>query len=320
MATRPTYCTERDLKDVFPHIDEFDSKTPIYGWVVHSGSLYRADNCGLITLLFADGQDLGNAEANSGVVDVNGEWYYDSALDAVYYYNDATNPNDMIMEAGEDWATLVTRIIKNASRYFESRVDGNIPRDQWKDKEGNFDYMVIRTTSLIAVYFLLNAHNPGNELSLSFMEEINFNIDQINSGNSKLSYQVSSDSSQGMVREVTAPQDDNPIHIVDTRGNYTGIYDLIKIIITQSGAIGTSKFDVYVGGSTGLKANQIVTGELMTGQYQSIGNGLQIRFQGKDDSSIATVSDEWELEVWGVRESMDGSPGSSTNTRMTRRR
>jgi len=41
------------------------------------------------------------------------------------------------MEAGEVFATLITRVMKNASRYFDSRVDGTLPRDQWKDKEGN---------------------------------------------------------------------------------------------------------------------------------------------------------------------------------------
>ena len=112
-----TYATERELKDVFPEVDNFDTKTPIYGWVQHSGSLYRADNCGLITQLFVDGQDLGAAEANSGEVTANGEWYYESTLDAAYYYNSATHPNDLLMESGEDFATLKTRFLANASKY-----------------------------------------------------------------------------------------------------------------------------------------------------------------------------------------------------------
>jgi hypothetical protein len=122
-----------------------------------------------------------------------------------------------------------------------------------------------------------------------------------------------------MVREVTAPQNANALHIVDTRGGYTGIFDLIKVVVTTGGVIGTAKFDVYVGDSTGLKKNQIVTAELITGQYQSVGNGLQIRFSGKNDSSVATADDEWEIEVLGAYETMDGSVGSGTNTRMTRR-
>ena len=151
------YCTYRDLKDVFPSLDEFDTKTALYGWVVHSGDLYRADNSGLITQLFANGQDLGSAEANSGVVNANGEWFYESSLDAVYYYNSATNPNDMLMESGEDWATLKTRYISNAEKYLDSRLDGKLPRKQFKDKDGNYDYILVRTTALIACSFLIRA-------------------------------------------------------------------------------------------------------------------------------------------------------------------
>ena len=58
MATQATYCTERDLKDIFPEVDSFDTKTPIYGWVSLGNSLYRANNAGLVTKLFKDGKEL----------------------------------------------------------------------------------------------------------------------------------------------------------------------------------------------------------------------------------------------------------------------
>ena len=32
MATAPTYCTHRQLKDVFPQVDSFDNKKALYGW------------------------------------------------------------------------------------------------------------------------------------------------------------------------------------------------------------------------------------------------------------------------------------------------
>ena len=31
MATAPTYITHAELKRIFPQMDEFDQKTPIYG-------------------------------------------------------------------------------------------------------------------------------------------------------------------------------------------------------------------------------------------------------------------------------------------------
>ena len=32
MATAATYCTHKELKRVFPQLDSFDGKKPIYGW------------------------------------------------------------------------------------------------------------------------------------------------------------------------------------------------------------------------------------------------------------------------------------------------
>jgi len=309
-----TYATNRDLKDIFASIDEFDTKTPVYGWVVHSGSLYRADNCGLVTILFANGQDLGSAEANSGVVNENGEWYYDSALDAVYYYNDATNPNDMLMESGEDFATLKTRNLSNASKYLDAMLDGTLPREQFKGKDGNYDYIIIRTTALIAAVFLIRSSDPTNEVAMTMWEEVMGNIDSLNGGKTKLSWQTTGDSSKGIVREMSVS---GSLRIVDTRGRYSGIYDRVKVSIGTGGAIGTATYNVYIANSDNLKTEQIITSETINGQYQSIGNGLEIRFQGDSDSSTATADDEWEIEVVGRMEEIDSS-SSIRSTRATR--
>ena len=69
-----SYCTNRDLKDVFPSLDEFDTKTTLYGWVVDSGSRYKAENSGLVTQLFANGENLSTAESSSSNVSSNGKW------------------------------------------------------------------------------------------------------------------------------------------------------------------------------------------------------------------------------------------------------
>ena len=321
MATSSTYCTHRDLKDIYPNIDEFDVKTAIYGWTTVSTNKYAAHNSGFVAQLFVNGEDLGAAQSAHTDLNVEGEWFYNSAEDVCYYYS-ASSPADKLMEAGEEFSALITRIMKNASRYVDSRVDAGIPRDAFKDKEGNYDYFLIRTTAIVSVYFLINSTMPNSEVASKFLEEANFNIDQINTGKTKLSYQVSGDSASGVLREVVSPQAANGLYIVDTRGHYTGVYDLMKIVISTAGAIGTAKYDVYHGDSTGLKQNKVVDGELITGKYQSIGSGLQVRFAGSTDASVATAGgtpDEWELECWGQYESLDDSPGSGTNTRLTRR-
>lgn len=55
------YVTHRTIKDIYPGIDEYDTRKPIYGWtqVGGSGNVWRAFNTGLITKLYKDGQDMG---------------------------------------------------------------------------------------------------------------------------------------------------------------------------------------------------------------------------------------------------------------------
>ena len=112
----------------------------------------------------------------------------------------------------------------------------------------------------------------------------------------------------------------NNLNLVDTRGNYSGIYDLIKIVCTTEGAIGTAKIDVYHGDSTnGVKSNKVLDNEIVTGLYQNIGSGLQVRFQGKNISSIMSLNDEWEIEAWGQGEELqDLGSNNILVTKMTR--
>jgi hypothetical protein len=314
------YCTDRDLKDIYPSLDEFDTKTPLYGWVVHSSNLYRADNSGLVTQLFANGQDLGSAQANSGEVNSNGEWFYESSLDATYYYNSATNPNDMLMESGDDWATLKTRYISNAEKYLDSRLDGRLPRKQFKDKDGNYDYILVRTTALLACSFLIRASQPTSEIADSLFEEAEKNILSLNEGSTKLSWQVTGDSSQGVIREVSVS---GSLRLVDTRGQYHDIYDRIGVKITTAGALGTAKYSVWLKDGDNLGAERMNNGEsadyidTINGQYQTLASGVTIRFAG-DTADTATINDKWELEFFGKNESALDS-GMPYSIRMSRR-
>ena len=68
----PIYCTHKELKRVFPQIDDYDVKTPVYGWVVVSGSKYAAHNSGLVTQLFVNGESLGSAQSAHTDLDAEG--------------------------------------------------------------------------------------------------------------------------------------------------------------------------------------------------------------------------------------------------------
>ena len=298
----PTYISSRDLKDVFPNLDEFDTKKPIYGWVVDSGSRFVAHDSGLVTQLFVDGKDLGSAQSAKTDVDANDEWFYDSATDAVYYYNSSSNPDDLLMEAGEDFATLKTRVMKDASNYVDSKLDATLPREQFLLKDGTYDYLIRRLTGLVAAFFLVKGKNPTSEVADALFEEAQLHISDLNSGQAKLSFQNTGDASKGIVRKISVA---GSLNIVDTRGNYRGSYDRLKVIVTTGGAIGTSKYSVYAKDEDALKNNLVIQTEVINGDYQELAGGLQIRFQGSADNSTATQNDEWEVEVMGLYEETD---------------
>ena len=316
----PIYCTHKELKRVFPQLDSFDGKKPIYGWVSSGqANTYEAHNTGLVTALFVDGSEQTLKQSEAADVTSNGKWYYDSNLDALYYFNSSADPNDLLTEAGEDFTTVVTQYRTDASRYLDSMLDPNMPKEAWKDKEGNYDFIIIRTTALIAANFMIKSHDPNSELANALMEEAMQNIENINQGKAALSWQVTRDSAQGVIRDISYTA--GAIRPVDTRGDYYGTYDLIKVIITTGGVLGTAKYSVFVKDDNQLKNDQVVTDEIISGDYQPLAGGLQIRFAGANDSSTANASDtpdEWEVEVFGAYEDVDASSGKAVKMTRTR--
>ena len=310
------YATNRDLKDVFPAIDSFDTKTSLYGWVVHSGSRYKADNCGLVTQLFVSGENLGDAQSDSSSVTTNGQWYYTD--DVCYYYNSVNNPNDLLMESGEDWGDIRTRYISNASKYLDSMLDSMLPREQFKDQDGNYDYIIVRTTSLLACSFLIRSSDPTSEIADALWGEADKNIASLNEGKTKLSWQTTGDASKGVIREGSVS---GSVRIVDTKGLYAGVYDRIGVKITTAGVLGTAVYSYWAGDSTNLGAERMnnsassTFSDTINGTYQPIGNGLYVRFAG-DTGDSATLNDYWEIEVAGKSETVDlGYPRSISMTR-----
>jgi hypothetical protein len=318
MATAPTYCTHRQLKDVFPQVSEFDNKSNLYGWVVGS-NLHQCHNSGVVTVLYIDGNEV-TATENTDEPNANGEWRYIEEQDVVQYYDDSiSDMNDRLVQSGEDFATLITRITANASRYLDAKLDPNLPKEQYKDKEGNFDYIIVRTAALIAATFLIRSHDPTSEIANSLMEDAQDNIDALNKGGAALSWQTTGDSSKGVIRDVSYTS--GSVRPVDTRGRWSGSFDLIRVKIETGGAMdGTATYSVWVKDGDKLgnqQGSQVVTSEKINGDYQSLAGGLQIRFGGSTKTSVATATNEWEIEVAGWQEEVDNSTINSV--RMTRR-
>tara|TARA_R100001463_G_scaffold2964_2_gene12285 strand:+ start:1759 stop:2727 length:969 start_codon:yes stop_codon:yes gene_type:complete len=316
MASAPIYCTHKELKRVFPQLDEYDQKTPIYGWVEVTTNKYAAHNSGSVTQLFVDGESLGAAQSAHTDLNVEGEWFYNSTDDVLYYFS-ASTPSDKLMEAGELFTAMVTQFRTDASRYIDSRLDPKLPKNQLKDKEGNFDYMIVRSTALYAAAFMTRTKDPTSDMAAALMLEADNNIQLLNEGRAALSWQNTGDASQGVLRDVTYT--DGQVRPVDFRGRAGSVdYDLVQVKIGTGGAIGTATYNVFVKDSNGLKQNQVVTNEKITGDYQTLAYGLQVRFSGTTDASEATANNEWEVEVRGYNEEVDTA--DLKGIKMTRRR
>jgi hypothetical protein len=299
------YCSHRDVKDVYPNIDEADDKVVIRNWVeTGTSNLYLARNTGLVSVLFQDGEDLGTAEANSGVVNANGEWYYESTLDTTYVFNSASNPNDLLMEAGEDWATLVDRMIVNCSMELSGMLDARFPRPipkafQYAEAtDGSdtpeYDYILKRTTALLVAHHLLVSKDPRSEEAIALKEEIDSIIDRLNKGNIKLGFEIDSTDSSGDIIEVTRT---GSMYLVETEGEWHGEdYDRIKVKCTTGGVYGTAKVSVFYYGQDKLYGTE-KTNEIVTGTLDHIAGGLRIRFEGNSMS----VDDEWHIIVRNFR-------------------
>jgi hypothetical protein len=305
MASAPIYCTHKELKRVFPQLDEFDQKVPIYGWTEVSTNKYAAHDSGQVTQLFVDGESLGSAQSAHTDLNVEGEWFYNSTDDVLYYYS-ASTPIDKLMEASELFTAMVTQFRTDASRYIDSRLDPKLPKNQLKDKEGNFDYMIVRTTALYAAAFMVRTKDPTSEIAAALMQEADNNVQLLNEGRAALSWQNTGDASKGVLRDVTYT--DGSVRPVDFRGRAGSVdYDLIKLEIQDAGIIGTATYNVFVKDGNGLKQDKVVDDEKITGDYQSLAYGLQVRFAGNTDASEAVATDEWEVEVRGYNEEIDTS-------------
>ena len=320
------YCTHRDIKDTYPAInDSGDAKRPVYGWSsTDTTNQYQANSTGLITQLYFDGIE-GTSVGDSP--NANYEFNYSSSTDSVQVFLTTSagatlDPNDILVESGDDFETLITRVAKRASRMIDSKIGYRVTDTQIKDREGNYPDIIVRAASLQSVILLLTSEDPTNPIIEPFKEELNEIVEGINSGTIViLGNQRTMDAAKGIIREVSvnASSDLRPVELT---GHYSGsAYELLKVYIDsgENGVIGTTKMTVTGKSSTALKSETLVDSEIITGDYQSLGiSDMKIRWSGDNDAAITTASDEYEIELFGY--SLDSStPGQVGNIKMTRR-
>ncbi len=308
-----SYITEAEFYRYAPEAAPLlSSLRPLYGWTVHSGSVYKAYQTGSLAVLFRDGEDLGSAQAALVDVDTDGEWFYDSASDTLYLQS-TNDPNSLDMHAGEDHSTYVGAVIQSASRLLDALIDTSHPTPIPRDRSGNYDEVVKQATAYQLGAIIAQGRDP--QLADRFRERLmNADktgiIDGINGGWIKLAGEIDADSAAGEIREMGAIA--GGIHLTRTFGAWTGAaHDRLKVVISTGGGAGTARFKVYgydPGTDTPKTRELTASGGELLKLYQrcAIGNGLYLLFEG-DDGDSATVDDEWEVEVYSADQQVENS-------------
>ena len=299
------YCnTNTDLLGVLPQIEGFDQKHLITDWAVDSGTRYRADSSGYVSMLYKNGKEMGAAQASSGNVDTNDEWYFDSSADVVYFYNDANSPNEDRMEAGIDWGTLKQRVVDEQAERMRGYLSFPILQRKGVGTQSassrDYDWIIIKSNATLACAELVRPSNPelAEELEKRIIDpETDMGLlDRLKRGEYKLSYQ--SEGQHG-IREVSI-NGSTTSSIVDLRGEPSVSWDVVKVVIDTGGTLtagtenSTVKYSTY-GRNKSIKDSKIVDNQLITGGWDAIGYGVSVRWS----MGVLTTNDEWEVELSG---------------------
>ena len=178
------------------------------------------------------------------------------------------------------------------------------------DKSGNYGSLL----KLITAYQLAIMQSAAKpEINLRYQNML-MNVDetglldQILAGKIKFEFEIDADSSKGSISEVSVS---GGLVLIETRGIAFGVtWDAVKVIVILGGAIGTATYSVFTKDENTLKTNEVLTEEVIDGDFQQLAYGLQIRFRG-DSGDTATANDEWEIEVRGQGEDVT-NPGFRT--------
>ena len=294
------YATSIDLKRVFSRISDYDNKISIYNFENVSTNFYKAYNTGNVDQLYFDGVD------GTAVVDTpneNYEYKYTASTDSLEVFL-TVDPNDIQVEAGSDFATLIDDVLENASQELNTLLDARYPipvpkaflysADPANDTP-QYDPIVIRTTCYIATANLIRSTDPLSEEADKFYSMVTNAdetglIDEVNAGKRKLNFEIDASDKSGNVIEVT---NTGTMHCVETYGDYSGsLYDRIQVICTTRGAYGIAKVTIKTYDGDKLFGAESTDIEI-TGGLQPIVGGLFARWQGNE----MEVNDRWDIEV-----------------------
>ena len=308
-------CDLNDVLFVLPEASKYNQRSLLSpNWVASGTSnLYNLYSPGYISsdaVLYKDGEDLG-VEAGSQPSS-DGEWRYTDNL--IQYFEASTNVsqlNGSIWEIGQDTDTLITNtIIPRASDMIRSMAQQPIyPRKGVgiASKTGH-DYpeVIVMATAFQAASLIVGVYDSDlrDELSNQVMNIDDTGIiDRIRNGSISLYQHNDLALNKGIVRKKSVNAN-STADIVDVRGRCSVEYDLIEIKIDSGGTLtrGTDNTSITYTtkgiSSAGLQTSTLVSEQIISGGYDSIGRGLEVRFS----YGVLNTNDSFEVECSGIIE------------------
>mgnify|MGYP003111646837 FL=1 len=306
-----SYCSQSDVKAILPEAGKYTQRSILApNWTTsgtnHLFYLHSAGGSGY-SVLFKDGKDLG-AEHGSEPSSDN-QWRFVEADGRLEYYlqgSSANTLNGSVWEFGEDQDANLTKNIARASDFVRSMAGIPIyPRagvGYSSATNNSYPELIVRCTAYVCASFITESYDEelSNRLMAKVTNEDNTGfLDRLRKGEVTISQQESLDKNKGIVRKVSVGNSTSDI--VDVRGRPTVKWDLIQIKITSSNATltrgSTSSITYTTKGSNsdGLQVEELVKDEKVTGGWDYVGRGMEVRFS----AGLLEQDSCWEMEVSG---------------------
>lgn len=309
------YIIDSDLTKVFSGIDNFDLKQDLdeQSFVTVSGIVYELNDAGSVVIMYRKGEDLGAAQADAGSVITENQWYYDSDQDKLTFATNTTPGNLRLEYAPQTWQSAKDEARERASEEVESYLDTKFPRPlpktQHTHSSREYDYMLIKITSILAVIDLMSGSDPKSAVAKSFREQL-WNeegtgyLDRVNKGEIRFSFEVTDSDRTGTIEEIIVDTTTTGAP-VDPIGFTTVTFGVALITVDTGGTITQGvENDTVTYSVTDGEGNEVISETDITTLYQSVGMGVSVRFT----PGIYVAGDQWKIEL-------KGTPGTASQFR-----
>jgi len=313
-----------DLQVVEPNLNSYNVRRALEGFIQSSGIVYTVGGTGYVSQLFRDGAELGSAQASSGAVDSDSEWYYAEDTDLLTVASALDPATEHFYEAGLDWKTTKTTAVNSASSFVREFLNKPIRKfsgDEGTEEGDSYQDIIVKCVSHLAVASIIKPYDFEKAMrieSVAYNEETNQGLlNLIKAGEIPLWDEVTDRKKEGVVKKI-ATHASTTGGIADVwvpKGGPQVNWDRVKVIISDDGNSGSGasllsgtsspgiKYSVYTKSGDGLKVNQTVTSEEINGDFQTLAYGCLIRFSMASATSGTSAkfytNDEWEIELDG---------------------